>query len=73
MNIEDLTDRIGQLIDRVENHLTMQMNHLMPTAMRADAARAGLADIRKDLIGIYTDMGGTYGADSPVSKSFDNA
>lgn len=70
---DELIERIGQLVDRVENHLTMQMNHLMPTAMRADAARSGLADMRRDLIAVYSDMGGEYDADSPVSKSFDNA
>ena len=54
---EEQIERIGQLIDTVDNHLAMQGNH-MPDSIRAAAAKAGLSDIRDELKKIYFDAGG---------------
>lgn len=54
---ENQLERIGQLIDTVENHLALQGDP-MPIQIRADAAKSGLSDIRDELKKIYFEAGG---------------
>ena len=58
---EDQLDRVGQLSDKAENFLAL-FTPFMPDAMKLDAAKTGLQEIRDAARELYKELGGeAYG------------
>lgn len=58
MNVDELIERLGQLIDKVDNYLEYRKGGAWPLAMRADAMGTGLDEIRQEILAIYEGLGG---------------
>jgi len=51
-------ERLGQMVDTIDNYLTYKTNPYAPALMKIGAYEHGLVQLRKDLKRLYVEMGG---------------
>ena len=54
----ELTERIGLVVDRLDNCVSSLEMNLIPTKIQFEALKEVLPDIEKELKNIFFDMGG---------------
>ena len=57
-DLDNILERIGCLIDTIDNYRMYGHNSPFTPVQRLDAMSHGLNSIREELFGIYADMGG---------------
>lgn len=57
LELEEILERLGQLVDKAENYLAMQVIPVPPT-MLIDSLKTGLEDVRDEIKTLYFRLGG---------------